>query len=94
MPAACPACGVILAKAAAAAGTVRPDGDAAEATLSGDGTTLPERLLQVPESVDPAPSGTEQGGFGIPGEAWAMAGVGLLLGLGSFAELRIFSRLY
>ena len=53
MPAACPACGVILAKAAAAAGTVRPAGDAAEATLSGDGTTLRERLLQVPESVDP-----------------------------------------
>ncbi len=49
---------------------------------------------QVSESADPAPSGTEQGGFGIPGEAWALAGVGLLLGLGGFAELRVFSRLY
>ncbi len=49
---------------------------------------------QAEQSADPAPSGTEQGGFGIPGEAWALAGVGLLLGLGGFAELRVFSRLY
>ncbi len=61
---------------------------------AGAATVVSPDQAQVPESVDPAPSGTEQGGFGIPGEAWAMAGVGLLLGLGSFAELRIFSRLY
>ncbi len=58
------------------------------------GTPVSPDQSQVPESVDPAPSGTEQGGFGIPGEAWALAGVGLLLGLGGFAELRVFSRLY
>lgn len=46
------------------------------------------------ESANPAPSGTEQGGFGIPGAAWTLAGVGLLMGLGAFAELRVFSRLY
>lgn len=48
----------------------------------------------VPESADPAPSGTESGGSGVPGEALALAGVGLLLGLGGFAELRVFSRFY
>ena len=58
------------------------------------GTLASPDQSQVPESIDPAPSGTEQGGFGIPGEAWALAGVGLLLGLGGFAELRVFSRLY
>ena len=58
------------------------------------GTPVSPDQSQVPESADPAPSGTEQGGFGIPGEAWALAGVGLLLGLGGFAELRVFSRLY
>lgn len=49
---------------------------------------------QVVESADPVAPGSEQGGLGIPREAWAMAGVGLLLGLGGFAELRVFSRLY
>jgi hypothetical protein len=46
------------------------------------------------ESADPAPSGTDQGGFGVPGAVLTLAGVGLLLGLGGFAELRVFSRLY
>jgi len=46
------------------------------------------------ESADPASPGTEQGGFGIPGTAWTLMGVGLLMGLGMFAELRLFSRLY
>lgn len=46
------------------------------------------------ESTDPAPPGTEQGGFGVPGTAWTLMGVGLLMGLGMFAELRVFSRLY
>lgn len=46
------------------------------------------------ESANPAPSGTEQGGFGVPGAVLTLAGVGLLLGLGGFAELRVFSRLY
>ncbi len=45
------------------------------------------------ESTDPAPPGTEQGGFGVPGTAWTLMGVGLLIGLGMFAELRVFSRL-
>jgi hypothetical protein len=49
---------------------------------------------QVVESADPATPGAEQGGFGVPGAAFTLAGVGLLLGLGGFAELRIFSRLY
>ena len=40
------------------------------------------------ESTDPAPPGTEQGGFGVPGTAWTLMGVGLLIGLGMFAELR------
>jgi PKD repeat protein len=57
-------------------------------------TVVPPDQGQAVESADPAPSGTELGGFGIPGEAWAVAGVGLLLGLGGFAELRVFSRLY
>jgi hypothetical protein len=49
---------------------------------------------QVIEQVDPAPESSEQGGFGVPGAALTLAGVALLLGLGGFAELRIFSRLY
>ena len=56
------------------------------------GTLAAPDQSQIPESFDTAPSGTEQGGFGIPGEAWALAGVGFLLGLGGFAELRVFSR--
>lgn len=60
---------------------------------SGETVVAPGDPL-VTESADPATSGTEQGGFGIPGEAWALAGVGLLLGFGGFAELRIFSRFY
>jgi hypothetical protein len=58
------------------------------------GTVVTPADAQVVESADPAPSGTEQGGFGVPGAAWTLAGVGLLLGLGAFAELRVFSRLY
>ena len=58
------------------------------------GTLAAPDQTPVPESLDTAPSGTEQGGFGIPGEAWALAGVGFLLGLGGFAELRVFSRPY
>ena len=57
-------------------------------------TVVSPDQLQTPETANPAPSGTEQGGFGIPGEAWAVAGIGLLLGLGGIAELRVFSRLY
>jgi hypothetical protein len=49
---------------------------------------------QVVEQADPAPESSEQGGFGVPGAALTLAGVALLLGLGGFAELRIFSRLY
>jgi hypothetical protein len=49
---------------------------------------------QVIEQADPAPESSEQGGFGVPGAALTLAGVALLLGLGGFAELRIFSRLY
>ncbi|MEX0620045.1 MAG: PKD domain-containing protein [Solirubrobacterales bacterium] len=49
---------------------------------------------QTMESANPAPSGTEQGGFGVPGAALTLVGVGLLLGFGVFAELRVFSRLY
>jgi uncharacterized membrane protein YgcG len=56
-------------------------------------STVPSDAQAV-ESADPATPGTEQGGFGIPGTAWTLAGVGLLLGLGAFAELRVFSRLY
>ena len=46
------------------------------------------------DSADPATPGTQQGGFGVPGAVMTLVGVGLLLGLGGFAELRIFSRLY
>jgi hypothetical protein len=35
----------------------------------------------------------ESGGFGLPGEAWTLFGVGLLLGLGGFIELRVLSRI-
>jgi hypothetical protein len=49
---------------------------------------------QVVEQVDPAPESSETGGFGVPGAALTLAGVALLLGLGGFAELRIFSKLY
>jgi hypothetical protein len=49
---------------------------------------------QVVEQADPAPEAAEQGGFGVSGAALTLAGVALLLGLGGFAELRIFSRLY
>jgi len=52
LPAACPACGVILAKVAANTPR-RAVGSAAAATMPGDGITLRERLLQVPERVDP-----------------------------------------
>jgi hypothetical protein len=58
------------------------------------GEVVPPASADVVQSVDPAPSGTEQGGFGVPGAAWTLAGVGLLIGLGAFAELRVFSRLY
>jgi uncharacterized membrane protein YgcG len=58
------------------------------------GTVVTPADAQAVESADPAPSGTEQGGFGIPGAAWTLAGVGLLMGLGAFAELRVFSRIY
>jgi PKD repeat protein len=58
------------------------------------GEVVPPASAEVVESADPAPSGTEQGGFGVPGAAWTLAGVGLLIGLGAFAELRVFSRLY
>jgi hypothetical protein len=58
------------------------------------GTVITPADPQAVESADPAPSGTEQGGFGIPGAAWTLAGVGLLMGLGVFAELRVFSRIY
>jgi len=57
-------------------------------------TVVPPADAPTVESANPAPSGTEQGGFGIPGAAWTLAGVGLLMGLGAFAELRVFSRLY
>ena len=58
------------------------------------GTVVSPADTATTESADPAPSGTEQGGFGIPGTAWTLVGVGLLMGLGAFAELRVFSRLY
>jgi len=57
-------------------------------------TVVPRADAPTVESANPAPSGTEQGGFGIPGAAWTLAGVGLLMGLGAFAELRVFSRIY
>ena len=50
LPAACPACGVILAKVAAATGPRRPAGDPGAASET---SPLRERLLQVPERVDP-----------------------------------------
>jgi hypothetical protein len=58
------------------------------------GATVSPAETDSVESANPAPPGNEQGGFGIPGAAWTLAGVGLLMGLGVFGELRIFSRLY
>lgn len=46
------------------------------------------------QEVNPGPSAIQSGGFGVPGAALTAVGVGLLMGLGIFAELRIFSRLY
>jgi len=50
LPAACPGCGVILAKVATATGPRRRTGDAGVARET---AALRERLLQVPEYVDP-----------------------------------------
>lgn len=38
-------------------------------------------------------SADESGGFGLPGEAWTLFGVGLLVGLGGLIEFRLFSRI-
>ncbi len=51
LPAACPACGVILAKVAAAKRHRHTSG-ASAARSADDGSTLRERLLHVPERVD------------------------------------------
>lgn len=51
LPAACPACGVILAKVAAAKRHRRHTG-AGAASVADDGSTLRERLLHVPQRVD------------------------------------------
>lgn len=51
--------------------------------------------LQPGDQAEAGPaedSADESSGFGLPGEAWTLFGVGLLVGLGGLIEFRLFSR--
>jgi hypothetical protein len=53
-------------------------------------------VIEIPPGSETDPTeqeADESGGFGLPGEAWTLFGVGLLLGLGGFIELRVLSRI-
>ncbi len=53
-------------------------------------------VTEIPPGSETDPTeqeADESGGFGLPGEAWTLFGVGLLLGLGGFIELRVLSRI-